>query len=73
MLSYRCNARWSKLPGFKFKDKTLLKKGWDSAIRSFEGSSATRAELNTWFPEHSPAMSSPAPLGAPPLIEDCAR
>ena len=69
MCSYRCNARWSKLSGFKFKDKTLLKKGWDSTIRSFEGSSATRAELNTWFPEHSPAMSSPAP----PLVEDCAR
>ena len=69
VLSYRCNARWSKLPGFKFKDKTKLKKGWDSSIRSFEGSSATRAELNTWFPEHSSTMSSPTP----PLVEDCAR
>ena len=69
MLSHRCNARWSKLSGFKFKAKTNLKKGWDTSIRSFEGSSATRANINTWFPEHSSAMSSPAT----PLVEECAR
>ena len=70
MFFNRCtNPRWSKLSGFKFKDQTLLQKGWGHSLRSFQGSTASWDDLVDWFPEHSSKMSSPKPK----FVEECAR
>ena len=69
-MSIRCNARWSKLPGYKFKDQTLLKKGWGTALYNYEGNEdVTRSMLNEWYAEYSSDMSSPSVT----YTEKCAR